>query len=202
MVGGLFAFSTLAAQDVDVRGVVVDPEGDPVPGLAVALHRVGDEGGAQVALGETDAEGRFAIPVALPADSAIYFATTRYNGRLHVGTPFRGPIADAGEQLISLNAAENPPVGAPGAGATPPQQEPRAGLGEWLPWILLPLLTFALLVIHWRRSRQAPAVRRALLAQLAELEESHASSPEPMEGEPLARYQRERAGLRARISAL
>jgi hypothetical protein len=126
LAGGLLSFGPLAAQTSELRGLVLDPDGVGVPGLGVAVHRGGEEGGAQVSLGETDAEGRFLIPIELPPDSAIYFVTTRYEGALHVGTPFRGPIADAAEQVVELSAGV-PASALGGSGSMPPPPPPQSG---------------------------------------------------------------------------
>jgi hypothetical protein len=64
------------------------------------------------------------------------------------------------------------------------------------------LLAGALLFVHWRRSQQPERVRRALIAQLAELEEGRESAGERWDRADLARYEQERTELRARLRTL
>lgn len=82
-----------AAQQLS--GVAQGPEGQPLSGLPVVLHRVGGGGGAFVATDTTTPEGRFQFPLG-EADSAIYFVALRYDGRMYIG-----PAVEGGGEAVS-----------------------------------------------------------------------------------------------------
>lgn len=71
------------------QGVALGPEGEPLPGVSVALHRVGEGGGSTAATTTTDGEGRFTFDSAVQ-DSALYFAAIRYQDRMYIGPAIRG----------------------------------------------------------------------------------------------------------------
>ncbi|NIQ56401.1 MAG: hypothetical protein GWN85_23900, partial [Gemmatimonadetes bacterium] len=56
----------------ELAGVALGPDGEPLAGVPVVLHRVGGGSGAFVATDTTTEEGGFQF--ALAADSAVYFA--------------------------------------------------------------------------------------------------------------------------------
>lgn len=188
LAGGLLAFQTPDPESV-LRGRVIDGDGEPLAGLVVAVHRVTEAGGAEIARTESDAAGRFEIPLA--GDDALYFAATRYGDQLHVGAPFRGPPPGDAEYVIVVGAETAIPMGRgpPAEGAAPPEG------GSWASWVLLAVAAAGFIVAYTRAGgRDARAERRAGLMALAELEERRAAG-EVGSGA----YQREREALRRRL---
>ncbi|NIP78201.1 MAG: hypothetical protein GWM90_02960 [Gemmatimonadetes bacterium] len=119
-----------AAQEI--AGMAVGPEGEPLAGVPVVLHRVGEGGGAFVATDTAGPDGTFHFAIESP-DSAIYFAVVRYEGRMYVG-----PAAQAGAEPVTgyvlrvEPAAEAGAVGAALSGRAPamPPARPASRTGD------------------------------------------------------------------------
>lgn len=91
----LAALAARPAGAQELEGVALGPDGEPLVGVAVLLHRVDAAGGAMVGTDTTGANGEFSFAVAA-GDSAVYFAALRYEGELYVGPaaqPAGGPVA-------------------------------------------------------------------------------------------------------------
>jgi hypothetical protein len=219
----LLAASALAAVAValapipigaqEVRGVAVDAEGRALPGVVVALHRVGDTGGDNVASVTTDVEGRFHFQVET-RDDAIYFAAMRIDGRMYIGPPAMAgaervsgyvlaadPDAEAGA-LASMMAQEG--AGTGGFGAQPGSAT-RGGTGTGgagggadaglLFAGILALLSAGVFMVAAPRYRRRRT--RDALYELATVEEALAGEPEAADRPELLRR---RAELRGRLA--
>jgi 5-hydroxyisourate hydrolase-like protein (transthyretin family) len=163
-----------AAQVLD--GLALGPDGQPLPGVPVALHRVGGMGGSSVASATTDEEGRFQFEIQV-ADSAIYFAATRYEGKMYIGPAAQAgadpitnyvlrvePSAEAGNMASSLSGMTPPtPVARP-ASATAGESAP------WVPWIVLVLALAAAATFLVTAPRSRLRRTRESMVQLARLE--------------------------------
>lgn len=150
-------------QGVRIAGHAIDPQGQPLPGLEVLLHRVDEAGGASLGSATTDSTGAFSISAEAVADTqAVYFAAARLDGQLFIGPFVRDPDGSTpymlvvGGEPVSLGPAmpqttTMPPV-SPGGG-------PRRKL-----LVLLPLLAL-LGVAAWAlaKSARTPARRRTLM---------------------------------------
>jgi hypothetical protein len=199
----------LAAQEV--RGVALDPQGEPLPGVVVALHRVGDMGaGANVASATTDEDGRFHFQVEEP-DSALYFAAMRYGGSMYIGPPAMAgvqlvddyilmvePSAEAGAVASAL--AREPGMGGgimgTAAHAPRPATGGQGGMDMALAAVgLLALVAAGLFITTAPRYRRRRT--RDTLLEVATLENRLAEGPEPEEREEL---ERRRDQLRSRLA--
>jgi hypothetical protein len=117
-----------AAAGQEVQGVALDPDGDPLPGVVVALHRIGDMGsGANVASVTTDEAGRFRFEVEV-ADSALYFAAMRYADAMYIGPP-----AMAGVERVEDYVLRAEPSAEAGAVASALSRQPGMGMGRGMP---------------------------------------------------------------------
>jgi hypothetical protein len=157
-------------QSVRIAGHAIDPQGQPLSGLEVLLHRVDGAGGASLGSATTDSTGAFSIAAEAVADTqAVYFAAARLDGQLYIGPFVRDPDGSTpymlvvGGEPVSLGPAlpqttSMPPV-SPGGG-------PRRQL-----LVLLPLLAL-LGVAGWAlaKSARTPA-RRRTLARMAIIDE-------------------------------
>jgi hypothetical protein len=179
----LASVAGLEAQEV--RGVAVGPGGEPLPGVVVALHRIGDMGaGANVASTTTDQDGRFEFQVATP-DSALYFAAMRYGEALYIGPPAMAgaervtgyvlaadPSAEAGAVASALS---RPPGALPATGAQPRAAPPRQGGGGPALWIAALLALAAAAVFITTAPRYRRRRTREALVELATLENALAA---------------------------
>lgn len=168
-----------------LAGVVSDTAGEALGGVAVTLHRLTQEGGANVAVDTTTAEGRFAFELTDASPETVHFAAVRVQGVLFVGPLFNGPAPPA-DYRISIESGHLPgsivmadgavldpgaapgPDAAPLAGAAAGPEPPSAkvALGVVL------LVTGVLLAgVAWLLGRRRELDRRELLVELAELEE-------------------------------
>lgn len=187
-----------AAQEL--RGVAVNAYGEPLAGIVVALHRVGDTGpGANVASVTTDDDGRFHFQVD-ERDSALYFAAMRHDGAMYIG-----PAAMAGVERVTgytLTAVPEAEAGAVatalaggGVGQAMPGAPPRAGPAApgasagadmgLLAVGFLALASAALFMMtapRYRRRRTRDAV-----LELATVEEALAGGPGEVERKELLR---------------
>lgn len=94
-----------SAASQEVHGVALDPRGEPLTGVVVALHRIGDTGpGANVASVTTDADGRFHFEIETP-DSAVYFAAMRYGDRMYIGPPAMAGVERVEDYVLAADPA-------------------------------------------------------------------------------------------------
>jgi hypothetical protein len=194
------------AQEVD--GVAVGPLGEPLPGVVVALHRIGDmDAGAHVASITTDQEGRFHFDVAT-ADSALYFAAMRYDERLYIGPPARAgvervtgyvlaadPSAEAGAVATALSATPGALTGAAAPAAR--TGAPGTGGGDGALWFAALLALAAAAIFMTTAPRYRRRRTRETLVELATLENELASGPAPAARPGL---ERRRDQLRERLA--
>jgi hypothetical protein len=172
----------------EVQGTAFGPHGEVLPGVVVALHRIGDMGGANVASTTTDAEGRFRFQVDV-ADSATYFAAMRYADRMYIGPPAMAGVERVTDyRLVAEPAAEAGAVASRLSGdmgglqpPTPGQRATGAGSGSTggdtalLILGLLALTAAALFLITAPRHRRR-RTREAVL-ELATVENRLAEQP-------------------------
>jgi hypothetical protein len=122
---GLLAGPAVAQE---LTGVALGPDGQPIPGAPVALHRVGgDGGGAFVGSATTDATGAFRFEI--EADSAVYFAAIRYEDRMYIGPavqPGTVPIRDYVIEVDPANEAGAVASALSGQRQVPPPQAARS----------------------------------------------------------------------------
>lgn len=185
-----------------ISGLALGPDGGPLPNVPVALHRVGGSANASVATRTTDARGRFTFEIEV-ADSAVYFAAIRHEGRLYIGPPVRGgsgrvseyeiraePSYEAGAVASALSRS------VPGVGGM--QRLPRGGSGTGSAAVagVLGLLALAMVVTFlavapgYRRKR-----RRELVLELASIENRLADADRT----PEAGLEQRRQQLRERL---
>lgn len=197
----------------EVRGVALDPHGNPIPGVVVALHRIGDMGsGANVASVTTDEAGRFRFAVEA-ADSALYFAAMRYADAMYIGPPamagvervedyvlIADPSAEAGAVASALSRQPGMGIGGGMAGgAAQPPGSGTTGQGRAdLALIAVALLALAAASLfittapRYRRQRS-----RDTLIEIATLENRLAEDPLP---EERAELERRRDQARSRLA--
>lgn len=123
----LLAGQPAGAAAQGIGGVALGPDGEPLVGVPVLLHRVDAGGGAMAGTDTTGPDGAFDFRLE-SADSALYFAALRYEGQLYVG-----PGTPAGSEPVTdyvLQVSPSTEVGAVGAAMTGP---PGAGMGAPAP---------------------------------------------------------------------
>lgn len=186
----LVASLPLQAQTSELRGRVFGPDGEPVAGVSVVLHRVTDDGGTEVGRAVSDGDGAFVIDAGEVTPGGLYFAATRHDGSLFMGPIFRDLREIDSEYVIVVG------LNAVGGAATPgPPPPPGAGRG-WLVGLLLGGVGLAFVVRPFLARRRAHP-DRAILLELAEIEDRLA-----VDG-PGAEADRERRDmLRARLREL
>lgn len=165
------------AQTFDGR--VIGPDGEAVSGLMVLLHRVTNQGGAQLARSVSAEDGQFSLRYEPPGDGeGVYFVAARYNGRVYVGPMLRAPFVETGDYVMQ--------VGVPGVGDVEAlmQRSPRAtgSVGAGTPagppptpgGVFVAVLLSATIVIGTVLVIRGtgPSPRRRALIQLAEMDES------------------------------
>jgi len=203
-----------ATAPATLHGTVVDSAGKPVAGQKLTLHRVNATGGAMVDSATSDDQGRFTVHVPAERDtSAVFFAATRWQGQLYIGTPFKPPVPEGGRYtvVVGVNPVNMGPAAAGGAAGAGMETGPAGGTGAPAPsaldssaatrWFLAVILAlvalgaigYALLGALRERGRER---RRQLLARLAALDER----AQVARGEEAARLQRERAELVAELT--
>ena len=195
----LLAASGVAAQGLSVTGRVVGPDGAPVPGQTVVLHRVTADGGTLLGEATSDRDGRFLVAAAGPVpDSAVFFVATRYEGRLYLGPLIRAPVTDeeitleVGDpsQALDLSTVAPPPTTIPGSAAGTPRR-----------WFLLLIPAgglVALAVVAMARA-SGPSAERRLLIRLAALDNRHADAGGAGDG---AEYETRRRRLLDELDAI
>lgn len=170
----LICAAPLAAfQPLRVEGRVVGPDGQPVAGQAVVLHRVTPEGGTLLAQATAGDDGRFALeaPGPVPAD-AVFFVASRYEGRLYIGPMLRPPLEAGSEVTLEVGDPTRALELAAAPATAPPQALPGAATGTSRRWLLLLAPVAGLLgVVGWAISAAVgPGRRRRLLIRIAQLD--------------------------------
>jgi hypothetical protein len=205
LVLGLFAVPLLVgtglAQGPILRGQVVDPDGLPVTGITVSLHHVTDSGGSEVGRAVSDQEGRFEIALVGEGNGGVYFAATRFDGTLYMGEPFR-TLAEASADYRILIGAGGITGGSAAGPALQPPGSPGDRQGRGAVALLLAAIGIAVVLFPLLRLRRGPLAVRTVLAELAELEEAHASRPGGPAAGTEAEYLAARAALHSRLRAL
>jgi hypothetical protein len=178
-----------AAQDLVLRGLVLDERGAPAAGVPVALHRIAETGGALVEEATSDADGRFALHVGEPATSeAIFFVVARYHDELYIGPTFRPPFPADAEYVMHVGV-EEASASAITRGAGQVAVAPPAS-----PWryALLGLLAVAFVAVAGTALARAsgPPARRRLLIRIARLDEDIAAADGTAPADSLAERNR------------
>lgn len=198
VMAGAFLLLPVPGAAQEVAGTAVGPHGEPLADVVVALHRIGDMGGANVASVTTDADGRFRFQVDVP-DSATYFAAMRYNDRMYIGPPAMAGVERITDYLLVVDpAAEAGAVAGAlsgqmgGQGQAPGGQRPGGVTGgagggttdmALLMVGLLALTAAALFMFTAPRHRRRRT--RDALVELATVENELAASPEDDERQRL-----------------
>lgn len=208
--GGLLGYWGAAAQDATpttpLRGRIVDATGAPIPGLPVALHRVGPEGGANVAETVTDSIGRFAFDVDLSGAGGVFFAATRVHGAMYMGQPLRAEQPVPAEYTIIVGPGGNRvDLGGTGTGTgtaagaaqvTPAQDGGGRGWAALLVVVVVALLGAGIVLGRRWSAGARETRRRELLAELAALEEEWQGGKIPDD------VRERRSWLRSRVASL
>lgn len=179
---GLLLFGTVAAQEITFRGRIINAQGEPVPSLTVSLHRVTRTGGAVTTQALSGREGEFAFKISPQGNDslAVFFVATRYLGQLYLGQPFRQPVPTSGDYKVVVG-----PGGVTASGFLNPAarrviEQPPVTLSTRTVLLLLAVTfgTVALLAagLAGNAPQRARKRRRAVLLQLAQLEEQQAKA--------------------------
>lgn len=170
----------LHAQELVVSGRIIGPDGNPVPGHRVVLHRVDGSGGATIAETFSEGDGRFELRAEASADDeAILFVAARYDEELYIGPPFRGDEASASEQFIQVGIPElsASAMMEQDGGLPMPMQRRTEQSRTWL-LVLIPLLGVAGVAVYALIPKGQVPHDRALLIRVAELDERMDAAPE------------------------
>lgn len=170
---GALPSAAQTTRTVTIAGHATNPQGGPVAGLEVLLHRVDESGGARLGSTTSDSTGAFSISAEAVADTtAVYFAAARFNGELYIGPFVREPdgsepyTLEVGGQPVDLG----PPI--------PSQMSPVApGGGPRRQLLILFPLVGLMGVAIWAVAKAArPPSRRRALVRLAALDEELAGA--------------------------
>ena len=167
----------LAAQTVPVTGRILGPDGQPLAGQNVVLHRVDASSGVTVATGVSDDAGQFRldVPVAEAAGTGVFFLAARYtDGELYLGDAFRAPFDSATQHVVQVGTAETSARNIVSAGTEPkPADETR--------WLLfaLPLIGILAFTTWYLVGGVRIPPRRMALAEIARLDEQNATQADP-----------------------
>jgi hypothetical protein len=209
---GLLALAGLAASGAavapaaaqELTGVAIGPDGNGLADMPVVLHRVGGGGGGFVATDTTDANGGFRFPLE-SADTAIYFAALRYEGRMYIG-----PALEAGGEPVSdyiLQVEPGSEAGAvasalSGTGPAPaparPAQASRVGGSDTGALLLVGFLALAAVAAFlYAAPRYRHRRTRDAVIALAAAENALADGPDP---DDAARLEATRDRLRSQLA--
>jgi hypothetical protein len=183
-----------------VRGHVLGPDGKPLPGQAVVLHRVTGSNGLTVATGTSESDGSFRLrvtDVTTASEDAVYFLAARYNQELYIGDAFKAPFDTTADHNVRVGVAETSAralVSGVGDDPAVPQAPPPKDPTRWLIFIMPALALIALIVMLFGPRGRVPARRRILL-EIAKLDESNATTGGSSE------YEQQRAALLAKLNA-
>jgi len=165
---------------LSLPGKVIGPAGEALAGQVVVLHRVANMAGATVATDTTDADGRFLLVSQDTADvpGATYFVASRYRGELYIGAPFQPPLPDGVDYTVQVGVPGTSASALLGAASEPAARPTLPGGSEPFPYarwlfLVIPLLVVALVAGYMLTRQRTPETRRRLLAQVAELDETH-----------------------------
>lgn len=195
----LFASASALAQtpDLVIHGRVVGADNAGVAGQRVVLHRVDASGGATIAETVSGEDGRFELRTPATADTTgVYFVAARYDEELYIGPPFRPTDPLAAEQVIQVgipSMSATSLLADDGAGAMPVGRGPPQSRA-WL-LLIVPLLGVTGVVIYMVSSGRRIPRYRALLIQVAELDERMSTASAAQR----ASLQDERLRLMARL---
>ena len=195
------------AQANVLAGRVIGPDGEPVAGQSVVLHRVAGGAGATVAQAIADDNGNFALRFDAPdLDSdAAYFVAARWQGELFLGPPFRTPVDSAADYTLQVGVpgtSASVLLGSGQASAGPPPQAAAEEPFPYRTWLLLiiPLLVMALATGYFLTRGRGAGRRRRLLLEIAELDETFESELEHGEIANSRLYWAERRALLERLA--
>jgi hypothetical protein len=179
LVLGFVFTTTVSAQELLVRGIVVGPDGRPVAIDRVVLHRVDAAGGATVAEGSSGSDGRFVLTAPASRDTAgVYFVAARYQGELYIGAPFRPAAQDTLEQVLQVGvvatSASAMVANAEGTPALPKRRrDSRSAL-----LFTVPLLIAAAAIVYLTVKRRRVSPARGMLIRIAEIDERLPDAPQ------------------------
>lgn len=193
--------SIAGAQGPVLRGQVADPEGLPVAGITVSLHRVNDEGGMEVGKGVSDAAGNFEIEIDPALEGGVFFAATRFEGTLYMGEPFRSLTDLPAEYRVVVGEGgfAGGPAVQPAPNSAPDPADERRGLGVILIFAAIGIAAIGLPIIRYR---QGPYRARRILVEIAELDEDFSSQPAETQAIEEPDYRARRAALYSRLEEL
>jgi 5-hydroxyisourate hydrolase-like protein (transthyretin family) len=179
-----------------LRGLVIDAQGNPAPGVPIALHRVAEAGGALVAQVTSEADGSFMIPVpdSEPVE-AMYFVAARHDGEFYIGPSLRRPFPVDSEYVVQIGV-EATSASRMAQGVRPDEVFIRPPSSPWRWGIALTVfIATALFALFLLMRMRGPDPRRRLLIRIAELdEEQHGGEALPDEA-----YRAERDDLFDRL---
>jgi hypothetical protein len=184
-----------SGQSIELRGRAVDPQGAPVAGLEVLLHRVAGGSGANIARDTTGEDGSFRLTAEGPApDSAVFFAAARYRNELFVGEFVRPPF-DAGMSYTLVVGGQPFSMDSPlPVSPTTSAQPAPTPSSSWI-LLLVPVLVLAGVVYAVATRSSRPTRYRRLLIRLAAFDEDAAAAAVDGDGaspDEAARRERER----------
>ena len=194
------------AQEVPgaLDGQVIGPDGSPVSGQVVVLHRVAGGSGATVAEDTSDAEGRFTLRFEPASDeaTATYFVASRWEGELYIGPPFRTPIDTAGDYTMQVGVPGTSASTLLGTAAQRPQPMAAPAPFPYRTWLFLiiPLLVMALAAGYLLTRGRGRLRRRQLLLEIARLDETFEAELEEGAIADSAPYWAERRSLLERLT--
>lgn len=182
----------------DVRGRVLGPDGKPLGGQSVVLHRVTGSSGLTVASGTSDANGAFLLHVADPSavPDAVYFLAARYKSELYIGDAFKAPFDTSARHEVQVGVAATSARALTTGTTAPdalPQQAAPLDPTRSLVWIL-PALAIAAVLVTMLAGRARMPSRRRTLIEIARLDEANAPAPQDAQS-----YNERRAALLAQL---
>jgi hypothetical protein len=170
------AATPLAGQDLRVPGRVLGPDGGPVAGQTVVLHRVTSDGGTLLAEATADADGRFVLEAPGPVpDGAVFFVASRFEGQLYIGPMLRPPLAPDEDVVLEIGDPARALGGVGAPAARPPVVQPGSATGTPRRWLLLlaPLAGLIGVAVWAAGAAAGPPRERRLLIQIARLDNRH-----------------------------
>jgi hypothetical protein len=188
----------------ELTGVALGPDGQPLERTPVALHRVGQGAGAFIATDTTDADGAFGFE--LEADSAVYFAAARFEGRMYIGPAVQAGTAVVRDYVLQIDPANEAgavasaigPRQPPARPATPPGQGAPGGSSDEGALLLVGLLALgAAGAFFFAAPRYRQRQTRDSLIELAAVENALADGPDADER---PRLEADRDRLRDRLA--